>query len=590
MVEENLHLSVLKKAFEEVKASKDTLTVNNLTIHRGLLLLFSPFIADLLASIPESNPTITIPDTDLFDLVNVSELLLHGTCTNVKSTSDARDLFITLRTLGFDVQRLESRSDGSEEEAVINVASADAADINKHQGRKVVFSYDLPNDEEASTEQSNDSPNSTEQQTANPSSPLPPPQPIQIKKEAEVAEPSNTQDQAFCNPQQDSETNAPMETEAVTPQEPKEKEEEMKQMTEKEKTNVMKLETNQCKKCQKLFPTLIMLKNHYCGHFLSIIKKKFQSSYSDLNCLEKNCNKKFPSLQKLLVHIGVVHDKINTILKMKGIEELPPKQMQTQNTKPQDVKNEPLIKPTSKPATPTSKPATPTSKPATPTIKQKAEQPVATPKPANKAPLLAPPVPPQTPVRKTSEVDSSTSFAQTPSEKKSLDKECNFTQECQVCKQKMTSLHLLEQHLCRHFMKEIADTYKDLQDDLKCTLCASVFKQKHSLVLHIGCKHGKINEILKSKNFPVLPAPILSHPTSAMQKQLQKVKKERFEQSESETPIKQTIANVLSKPSPVDALLSAQTLLQPTSASSGSSVQSLDDILKKYKMNISTSM
>ena len=49
------------------------------------------------------------------------------------------------------------------------------------------------------------------------------------------------------------------------------------------------------------------------------------------------------SLQKLLVHIGVVHDKINTILKMKGIEELPSYQISTQNTKPQDVKNEPSI-------------------------------------------------------------------------------------------------------------------------------------------------------------------------------------------------------------------------------------------------------
>ena len=40
-------------------------------------------------------------------------------------------------------------------------------------------------------------------------------------------------------------------------------------------------------------------KNHYCGHFLSIIKKKLQSSYSDLNCLEKACNKKFPSFVRI---------------------------------------------------------------------------------------------------------------------------------------------------------------------------------------------------------------------------------------------------------------------------------------------------
>ena len=105
-----------------------------------------------------------------------------------------------------------------------------------------------------------------------------------------------------------------------------------------------KLEVNQCKKMSETVPnTDDAEKNHYCGHFLSIIKEKFQSSYSDLNCLEKACNKKFPSLQKLLVHIGVVHDKINIILKMKWIEELPSYQISTQNTKPQDVKNEPSI-------------------------------------------------------------------------------------------------------------------------------------------------------------------------------------------------------------------------------------------------------
>ena len=88
--------------------------------------------------------------------------------------------------------------------------------------------------------------------------------------------------------------------------------------------------------------------------------------------------------------------------------------------------------------------------------------------------------------------------------------------------------------------------------------------------------------------FPVLPAPVLNNPTSAMQKQLQRVKKERME-SESETPVKQTNINVVSEPTPVSQLLAAQTLLQPPSTSSGSSVQTLDEILKKYKMNISTS-
>ena len=582
--EPNLHLSVLCDAFEDVKSSKDTLTVNNIVINRGLVVLFSPFLQDLLASIPNSSSDhahITLPDISLFSILNLSELLLHGTCANVKSTGDARDLFITLRALGIDVQRLEIGSDGTEEEVVINVASADAAEINQHQGRKVVITYDLPINEEAVAEQNNEGQNNSEHQPAKPSSPLPPPPPIQIKKEKtnESDTPEAPNPQAFCNPQPDPEPEAPMETEVVTPQEPKETE--LRQATEKVETKVtQKLETNMCRKCNKHFPTVMMLKNHYCGHFLSLIKKKFQSSYKDLTCLENMCNKSFPSVQKLLVHIGVFHDRINQILKMKGIEELPPNTMPSQNKTQIDIKNVPLIQPTSKPA----------AKSQTP------EKPITTSKPPKKvSPAPSTPVapePPQTPARKIPESDSPAPVPQTPAEKKSLDAECNFSQECQVCKQKMTSLHLLEQHLCRHFMKEIAETYKDLQDDLKCTLCASVFKQKHSLVLHIGCKHGKINEILKSKNFPVLPAPVLNNPTSAMQKQLQKVKKEKIEKTE--TPMKQTNANVvketLSEATPnVSALLSAQSLLQPTSEPTSMTSQSLDDILKKYNMNITTS-
>ena len=93
----------------------------------------------------------------------------------------------------------------------------------------------------------------------------------------------------------------------------------------------------------------------------------------------------------------------------------------------------------------------------------------------------------------------------------------------QVCKQQMNSLNQLEQHCCRHFMKELAEQFSSLMDDLRCSLCNTVFKQKHKLLLHIGCKHGKINDILKKKGFAVLPAPVLSTTNHAMQKQLVKV-------------------------------------------------------------------
>ena len=117
-------------------------------------------------------------------------------------------------------------------------------------------------------------------------------------------------------------------------------------------------------------------------------------------------------------------------------------------------------------------------------------------------------------------------------------------------------------------LKEIQDKFAHLMDDLKCALCHSIFKQKHSLVMHIGCKHGKINEILKEKNFQVLPAPILSNPSSSMQKKLQMVKKERFD-SDSNAPQQE------------------ETLMETTSGTSENT--EIDKILKKYNFSASLS-
>ena len=119
----------------------------------------------------------------------------------------------------------------------------------------------------------------------------------------------------------------------------------------------------------------------------------------------------------------------------------------------------------------------------------------------------------------------------TPSKKKSLDTECNFDLKCQVCQQTSTSLYHLETHLCRHFIRELHDSFSHLMNDNKCTICTNTFKQKHSLILHIGSKHGKINDILRQKKLPVLPAPVLNHPSTVKQKNLKLVemaiKKER---------------------------------------------------------------
>ena len=90
-------------------------------------------------------------------------------------------------------------------------------------------------------------------------------------------------------------------------------------------------------------------------------------------------------------------------------------------------------------------------------------------------------------------------------------------------------------------MKELQESCNDLVNEMKCMLCYNEFKQKHNLLLHLGCKHGKINDIIREKNLKVLPAPILNNPTTAMQKKLKlvekKVKKEREEVRGSERGI-----------------------------------------------------
>ena len=441
---EDLHLSVLRDVFEDVKKSHETLTVNNYTINRDLIILFSPFLKDILASIPDfgssNRVTITIPDVSIFSLMMVNELLLHGKC-GIKTPADARDLYTTLRFLGIDVQRLESGNVDAEE-IVINVAAESGqSNVNELQGKKVVFTFDENN---GGGQQDDDDPHHNNSATAS-QKPAKPhfsrQSKLQIKKEMTTAEPEQP---IFETPQQDPEP-APMDIETTTPQELQETE--TSQVKEPEACH------KECQKCKKLFPTILMLKNHYCGHFLSILKKKFQSSYSGLNCLE--CNKSFTSVNNLLVHIGIVHDKINQVLKMKKIPELPP--TEHINTHHEDIKNVPLVQPDTAP-TQSQRPDPAASAPLQATKTPSAPAEAA----AGDTEL---PAPPQTPVRRLKE---SNTPAPVP-EKRSLDQECNFTQECQVC------LLLINCRACYLSIRAKLYLLRYIHNSLNKILCTSQF-------------------------------------------------------------------------------------------------------------------
>ena len=257
--------------------------------------------------------------------------------------------------------------------------------------------------------------------------------------------------------------------------------------------------------------------------FRGLLKKKYAELFEDNKCLI--CQKTFANSGRLLLHIGVQHDKINEILKSKGLRVLPP--FMTTVSTPDSAavsKTEPMTSQANEPTRPelsvNTKPQV-NFEPAPAAIVSNAStinpSTIPVPGPTNPTPPLPTPASPTRPSAQTqenSQQDAST---------------CNYDLECEVCSQKQRSIQLLEQHCCRHFMKELQEQYVALMDGLRCTLCNNVFKQKHSLLLHIGCKHGKVNDILKQKGFAALPCPVNATSNAAMQKQLIQIKKEKME-------------------------------------------------------------
>ena len=536
---DDLHKMVMKGAFEEFKNRRELIVVNGvININKNVLMLFSPLLRDIITTIPSTvtEPTsVILPETNLKTVLMMQELLSTGACSKLRDVGQTKEMMETLKSLGIDITNLLYGKHFSDQNNIEEI------DLSKNNAKEAFANILKAGKEVVLTLGNSESPSMSPRQSRSPTNI---PAPMIIKKEKVVeSEEEQTPAAAENNVQPAPEIQQMTEKEPQMPilrnqtqstADPAPAPPETQNIKEPSDTDVK----NQCEKCKKAFDGVNQLKNHYCGHFLSILKKKFASSYKDDKCLE--CNKKFPNLQRLLVHLGVIHDKINIILKIKGLRELPPFSLTSAEPK-KDIKKPPVMPPTIAQTPVKSTPAPGIPSPAAPP-----QTPVSAPPP--------PPAVPQTPV----------------TEKRKLDEECNFDLQCQVCKQKQNSLYSLEQHLSRHFMKEIQDKFAHLMDDLKCALCHSIFKQKHSLVMHIGCKHGKINEILKEKNFQVLPAPILSNPSSSMQKKLQMVKKERFDSDSN-----------------VEAPQQEETLMETTSGTSENT--EIDKILKKYNFSASLS-
>jgi len=529
----DLHGVVLTQAFDSLLSGDSRVLVvtsdrRQLSISHPILLLFSPLLRSALGSVKDSSvPTIVLPEVSSATLMQLEDLLTSGKST-FPSLADCRAVLEASSLLGIPISSLVTGDQGPT--LKINLGrqpelEANLFHIERRRRKVVLVCEDLMRGEQPTQNQPMETAQTKSREFRRATQPTPALQKSVLVKQEPVAE------------EEPNHSGRP-----AVPGEPQVQGSTDNQRAEAESSvgeNSAVEEKNKCEKCYKGFPSLTLLRYHYCSHFRGLLKKKYAELFEDNKCLM--CQKTFANSGRLLLHIGVQHDKINEILKSKGLCVLPPfmttvstpdaaavskiEPMESESTKGEpsmpDLSTKTTLSTSLVPApmvisssTNISSTITTTSAistPAVPTISTTPTGPAAT-SPAS-------PAPPSAPSQGNSQQDSTS---------------CNYDLECEVCSQKQRNIQLLEQHCCRHFMKELQEQYATLMDGLRCTLCNNVFKQKHSLLLHIGCKHGKVNDILKQKGFAALPCPVNATNNAAMQKQLIQIKKERMESVKDE--------------------------------------------------------
>jgi len=160
--------------------------------------------------------------------------------------------------------------------------------------------------------------------------------------------------------------------------------------------------------------------------------------------------------------------------------------------------------------------------------------------------------------------------------------ECHFPlpyDKSSICGRKVDNLVKLQEHIAGcHLMYKLKANYEN--QSLKCKKCGSTYKEARSYYLHMACKHGILDKLLKEEGLDVLPCPIAATNGSAMQKKLIAVKKEMtnendgfFNQVEDEDSHRQKL---LAEDD--DSFLESRVTEKKVP------IPSLDEILKKYKI------
>ena len=487
------HVAVLEAAFKLMSSSPSQVVITGrgskkVSLPRDVLVLFSPLVRSLLADLPchahISAPLLSLPDVSASSLLKLQDILSLGHCQDSLSLKQTKELLDACQLLGLDIKKLhigQERTEGHTSDVTVNLDSVDTRerDISaiiqqrRTEGNQIILTKSFKKQTKPS------SVGFTESK-----------EPMVVVKKENVFAGDEVQSQGFV--QEKMETEQPA---APPPPSPSR-------------------EKYQCEKCKKVQETALLLKYHYCSHYMDVLRKRFDGHEDSKKNICFICKKTHPNNRRLLLHIGVNHDKINDVLKLKGFKQLPPAPEKAGDTKKSSRGGGTVADKRS--------------------FDIRSMMDVKTATASTPPPGPSPPAPTLTPSLTSPSPRADSPAAVKPREKNPLVSECNFSLECQVCKQKLDSFHALEQHCCRHFMKEMAEQFSGIMEGLKCGICNLAFKQKHSLLLHIGCKHGKINDILKQKGYIVLPAPMVNNSNGAHQMQIRllEIKKEKAEDNQ----------------------------------------------------------
>ena len=374
---EDLHELVLQNAFKSMSSLPEKVVVsgkNNKVVafNRDIMMLFSSFVRDMLSNIPccttnATNPIIILPDVHVSTLVKLQDILHTGFCDEINDVLESNKLLEATNLLGLNIKKLHlgnGKKPGSKEAFInvdnVNMSKKEVRNIitqRQKEGNQVVLMRNsksvLPSQPSSSSKSKiNDTVNKATERVATASKPLTKPTPPTTKSAPPSTATPSTATSMNKLPTPTLSSTATSASTMVSPLAVEVKTEvsdeivppktvesmDVDQNTSgggntSEKTNnlpvvgptVAKVEDKEslfCEKCHKPFSTVILLKYHYCSHFMSLLKKNYEHLLDSKNTCQE-CKKNFQNSRRLLLHIGVNHDKINDILKSRGLKTLP---------------------------------------------------------------------------------------------------------------------------------------------------------------------------------------------------------------------------------------------------------------------------